>query len=39
MSFHDSVIDKRLIEEINNNKYKPFEILKIADSLGIQASE
>jgi len=30
-------IDKRLCEEINNNKLKPFEIQRIAGSLGIMA--
>ncbi len=28
-------IDKRLCEEINSNKLKPYEIQKIAGSLGI----
>ena len=37
--FKLNFIDKRLVEEINNNKYKPQEIMKIAESLGISAEE
>ena len=31
-------IDKRLLEEINGNKYKPQEVLRIAESLGLSGA-
>jgi hypothetical protein len=32
------IIDKRLMDEINSNKYKPGEVIRIAESLGISAT-